>query len=40
MKEEVMGLVISFGVVGGVSLGIFGATLFLCGLFLLGGLSG
>lgn len=40
MKEEALGLVISFGAVAGVSVGIFLATLALCGLFLLGGLSG
>lgn len=37
MKQEVMGLVISFGVVAAVSVGIFLATLGLCALFWLGG---
>jgi hypothetical protein len=36
MKNEFLGLLIGCGLVAGASLGIFAATLGLCGLFILG----
>ena len=40
MKEEILGLIIGCGVVAGAGVGIFCATLGLCGLFLFGGFTG
>lgn len=40
MKDVVISVGIGFGLVTGACLGIFGATLMMCGVFLLGGFTG
>ena len=39
-KDQVLGLMVGCGMVAGAGVGIFVATLWLCGLFLFSGISG
>lgn len=40
MKDVVISVGIGFGLVAGAVVGVFGATLLMCGMFLLGGFTG